>query len=87
MAPWLTLSGSNFFMLISAEHEKCSDINLKVLTIPNSFLLNIAEHEIFSAHKYENANFIFIFMSREGFMLSWVEHEIYFITSGLGYRI
>ena len=31
-------------------------INLKLLTIPNSFLLNIAEHEIFSANKYENAN-------------------------------
>ena len=32
-------------------------INLKFLTIPNSFLLNIAEHEIFSANKYENANY------------------------------
>ena len=31
-------------------------INLKVLTIANSFLLNIAVHEIFSAIKYENAN-------------------------------
>ena len=32
-------------------------INLKILTIPNSFLLNIAEHEIFSANnKYENAS-------------------------------
>ena len=31
-------------------------INLKLLTIPNSFLLNIAEHEIFSANKYGNAN-------------------------------
>ena len=26
-----------------------------VLTIANSFLLNIAEHENFSANKYENA--------------------------------
>ena len=32
-------------------------INLKLLTIANSFLLNIAEHDIFSANKYENANF------------------------------
>ena len=31
-------------------------INLKVLTTANSFLLNIAEHENFSANKYENAN-------------------------------
>ena len=35
-----------FFMLI----------NLKLLTMSNSFLLNIAEHENFSANKYENAN-------------------------------
>ena len=34
-----------FFMLI----------NIKLLTMPNSFLLNIAEHENFSANKYENA--------------------------------
>ena len=32
-------------------------INLKSLTIANAFLLNIAEHEIFSANKYENANY------------------------------
>ena len=31
-------------------------INLKLLTIARSFLLNIAKHEIFSANKYENAN-------------------------------
>ena len=31
-------------------------INIKLLTIANSFLLNIAEHEFFSANKYENAN-------------------------------
>ena len=37
-----------FFMLI----------NLKLLTIVNSFLLNIAEHENFSANKYENANYL-----------------------------
>ena len=32
-------------------------MNLKLLTIANSFLLNIAEHENFSANKYENANY------------------------------
>ena len=47
-------------------------INLKLLSIAKSFLLNIAEHENFSANKYENANFvsIFLFISREKFMLS-----------------
>ena len=29
-------------------------INLTFLTIPNSFLPNIGEHEKFSANKYEN---------------------------------
>ena len=33
-------------------------INLKILKIVNSFLLNIAEHEKFSANKYENANIV-----------------------------
>ena len=37
-----------FFMLIN--------LKLRVLSMPNSFLLNIAEHENFSAYKYENAN-------------------------------
>ena len=31
-------------------------INLKLLIIANSFVLYIAEHENFSAYKYENAN-------------------------------
>ena len=56
-------------------------INLKLLTISiaNAFLLNIAEHEIFSANKYENANFvgIFIFISWENFMLSYWHFHIY----------
>ena len=30
--------------------------DLKILTIANSILLYIAEHERFSANKYENAN-------------------------------
>ena len=45
-----------FFIFNSAEHEIVLLINLKLLTIANSFLLNIAEHENFSANKYENAN-------------------------------
>ena len=36
-------------------------INLKLLTIANSFLQNIAEHENFSANKYENANYCWHF--------------------------
>ena len=32
-------------------------LNLNVLIIANSFLLNIAEHDYFSANKYENANY------------------------------
>ena len=44
------------FMLNSAEHEIVLLINLRFLTIANSFLLYIAEHENFSANKYENAN-------------------------------
>ena len=34
---------------------------LKLLTIANSVLLNIAEHENFSANKYENANYCWHF--------------------------
>ena len=45
-------------------------INLRLLTTANSFLLNIAEHENFSANKYENANYS-------------AEHEKSLITSGL----
>ena len=32
-------------------------ISFKLLTIANSFLLNIAEHEVLSANKYENASY------------------------------
>ena len=35
--------------------------NLKLLTIANAFLLYIAQHEIFSANKYENANYCWHF--------------------------
>ena len=32
-------------------------IDLKILTIANSFWLNIDEHEVFSANKYKNAKY------------------------------
>ena len=50
-----------FFMLNSTEHELCPAKNLIFLTIASSFLLNMAEHENFSANKYENANFCWHF--------------------------
>ena len=36
-------------------------INLKLPTITNSFLLNIAGHKNFCANKYENANYCWHF--------------------------
>ena len=36
-------------------------INLKLQLIANSFLLNIAEHENYSADEYENANYCWHF--------------------------
>ena len=46
-------------------------MNLKLLTIANSCLINIAEHEDFSANKCESVTIvgISIFISRENFML------------------
>ena len=38
----------------------CPAKNLIFLTITNSFLLNMAEHENFSASKYENAKFLYM---------------------------
>ena len=68
-------------MLKSAEHKFVLLINLvKLQTIAYYFLLYIAEHENFSANKYENANYCCI----EIFMLSWTEHEKSFITLGPG---
>ena len=59
-------------------------INLKLLKIAISFMLNIAEHEILFANRYKNATIvgIFIFISRENFMLSRVYHGKSSITSG-----
>ena len=47
-------------------------INLKLLTIANSFLLNIAEHEKSLLINMKMPNFvgIFIFISRQKFMLT-----------------
>ena len=50
-----------FFMLNSAVLKFFMLINLKLLIIANSFLLNIAEHDNFSAYKYENANYFWHF--------------------------
>ena len=47
-------------------------------------MLNSAEHEIFYINKYENANNgIFIFLSREIFMLSSVEQKEFAIVCNL----
>ena len=58
-------SGSEVIKLFSCSTQLSMKffmlINLDLLMIANSFLLNIAEHEIFSANKYENANYCFIF--------------------------
>ena len=56
-------------------------IKLKLLTITNSFLLNIAEHETFSTNKYENANYIWhfhIYKQRKFHaQLSWAWKKFY----------
>ena len=47
----------------------------------------MAEHEHFSANKYENANYtivgIFILFSRKKFMLSWIEHDFFYNLGAL----
>ena len=48
-------------MLILAEYEICPANKSQITNIANSFLLNSAEHEIFSANKHENANNILHF--------------------------
>ena len=84
---WTTTSGPEVRKLFSCSTQLSMKfvllINLKLPTTANSFLLYIAEHENFSANKFE----IFIFIWRKNFMLSWVEHEKSFITSGPDKRI
>ena len=61
-------------MLNSAEHEifhAINIINIRLVKITNSSLLNIAKHENLSANmKMPTFVGIFIFISREDFMLS-----------------
>ena len=63
-------------------------MNLKLLTTANTFLLNKAEHENFSANNMKMSIIVgfFIVISRGIFMLSWVEREKCFITSGPGHH-
>ena len=51
--------------------------NLKLLLIANSFLPDIAEHEIFSASKYENANYCLSWTEE----LSWAWKKFYNLGS------
>ena len=46
-----------FAMLNSAEHDIFLLITIKLLTLCNSYLLNIANNENFSANKQEKANY------------------------------
>ena len=59
-------------------------INLKLLTNANSFLLNTAEHENFSAFKYENANYLaFSYLFAENIScLAELSTKTSFIISG-----
>ena len=56
-------------------------INLKLLTSANSFLHNMAEHENFSANKYENDNFCWhfhIYLQRKFHaQLNWAWKKFY----------
>ena len=64
------------YAIFSRRHTIMTDQKLgsSGLEVIFFFMLKSAEHEIFSANKYENANFscIFIFISGESFMLSCV---------------
>ena len=58
-------------------------INLKLLTIANSFLLYIDEYEILSATKYENAHYcLFSYLLAEKISCSTAEHEKKFDNLG-----
>ena len=63
----------------SAGHEICPANNSQITNNCKIFLVNIAEKERFSANTFVS---IFIFISRESFMLSCVKHAKSFITSG-----
>ena len=53
--------GPEVIKLFSCSTQLSMQINLNLLTIANSFLLNITEHEIFSVNKYVNANYCWHF--------------------------
>ena len=74
MSQWRprTQGYKTFFMLTQLSMNVVLLINLKLLPIANSFWLKLAEHENFSANKYDKCQLL----------LSWVEHEKSFITSG-----
>ena len=61
----VALSGPEVIKLFSCSTQLSMKffmlINLKLLTIANSSLLNIAEHENFFANKYENASYCWHF--------------------------
>ena len=88
LSTWMTCFGAGIKMIIPNYYliKTCEIIRPR--GYKTFFMLNSAKHEIFSANKYENAkkelatvsNLRFINM--KSFMLSWVEHERSFITSG-----
>ena len=53
---YVTEAKNVIFLLNLAEHDFPAK-NLQLLTIANSFLLNIAENENFSANIYKNATY------------------------------
>ena len=71
-----------FFMLDSAEHEICPANKSQITINCKFFLAKQAEHENFSVINMKMPTIvgIFIFISRENFMLIWDEHEKSFIT-------
>ena len=81
---FLQRSGPEVIKLFSCSTQlsmKFVLINLKLLIIANSFLLNIAEHENFSANKYENVNYCWhfhIYKQRKFHaQLSWAWKKFY----------
>ena len=56
-------------------------INLELLTIAICYLINLAEHELFSANKYENANYCWHFhiykLRNFHAQLSWAWQKFY----------
>ena len=68
-------------MLNSAEHEICIAKKSQITDMNKFFLLNMKISLLISM-KMPIIVGIFIFISGENFMLSWVEQEKSFITSG-----